>query len=185
MANSWSGLRKQLEEDYLCDALKGQVQYFITHYHSAPDQMGRLAIRVGGKELLRANPYDYAVKGYYQLEAQWKKEQNIPLREWTSKGMRYDEENRAVEDAVKDKAIEDGVLEIYDVTDAIRSYTQSSISDSLASDNPLVRLFAVLDRRVGKRTLVKLADTLSQQPDWLQVFYRLRLDAEGITYHTP
>jgi len=41
-------------------------------------------------------------------------------------------------------------------------------------------MFAILDRRVGKRTLKEIADTVSDQPEWLQQFYQLRLDAEGI-----
>ena len=52
------------------------------------------------------------------------------------------------------------------------------IQTSLASDNPIVRMFAVLDRRVGKRTLEKLKDEIDRQPEWLQYFYRLRLGAE-------
>lgn len=56
MANSWSGLRKQLEEKFLCPKLRGRVQYFLTHYHSAPDDYGRIAIRVDGKEYVMGNP---------------------------------------------------------------------------------------------------------------------------------
>lgn len=46
--------------------------------------------------------------------------------------------------------------------------------------NPLVRMFAVLDRRVGKRTLEKLALCVDEQPAWLREFYLLRLEAEKI-----
>ena len=49
---------------------------------------------------------------------------------------------------------------------------------SLLSDNPLVRMFAMLDRRIGKRTLRKMQQALPLQPDWLAQFYRLRFCAE-------
>lgn len=124
MTNSWSGLRKELEQDFLCNALKGRVQYFITHYRDAHDDYGRICIRVDGKEQLMGNPYAYGVKGYCALEMRLKREQ----------------------------------------------------------ENPLVRMFAVLDRRVGKRTLLKLATQIEEQPQWLQFFYMLRLDAETIPY---
>jgi hypothetical protein len=39
-------------------------------------------------------------------------------------------------------------------------------------------MFAVLDRRLGKRTLEKIKLTLDTQPDWLKKFYVLRLNAE-------
>jgi len=41
-------------------------------------------------------------------------------------------------------------------------------------------MFAVLDRRVGKRTLTKVKETIEEQPLWLKQFYQLRLAAEGI-----
>lgn len=42
----------------------------------------------------------------------------------------------------------------------------------------MIRLLAVLDRRVGKRTLEKLKDERMKQPEWLRFFYDLRLKAE-------
>ena len=58
---------------------------------------------------------------------------------------RYEAENFEVEDYVRNLAIYDGVFEIYNITNAIRIYTQSPISISLEHDDPIVRLFAVLD----------------------------------------
>ena len=58
MANSWSGLRKRLEQDLLCEKLRGRVQYYLTHYHGAPDDYGRFAVRVDGEELVIAHPYN-------------------------------------------------------------------------------------------------------------------------------
>lgn len=39
-------------------------------------------------------------------------------------------------------------------------------------------MFAVLDRRVGKRTLAKLSEAVEKQPECLRYFYELRLNAE-------
>jgi len=41
-------------------------------------------------------------------------------------------------------------------------------------------MFAVLDRRIGKRTLEKLSGDVEAQPEWLRIFYNLRMQAEGI-----
>lgn len=41
-------------------------------------------------------------------------------------------------------------------------------------------MFAILDRRIGKRTLSDIKDSLDNQPEWLKIFYRLRLESEGI-----
>lgn len=43
-----------------------------------------------------------------------------------------------------------------------------------------VRMFAILDRQVGKRTLEKLKANINEQPDWLQYFYNLRFEADNI-----
>ena len=42
-------------------------------------------------------------------------------------------------------------------------------------------MFAILDRRVGRRTLAEIKDNIKNQPEWLIVFYELRIDAEKIT----
>ena len=60
------------------------------------------------------------------------------------------------------------------------STENQEIKESLYSENPIVRMFAVLDRRVGKRTLTKVKETIEEQPLWLKQFYQLRLAAEGI-----
>lgn len=183
MSNSWSGLRKELEQDFICEKLKGRVQYFLTHYHNAPDDYGRICIRVDGKEVLHGNPYDYYVKGYSNLEYEVKEILNVPDREYTDKGYLYEVENKIIEDSIKNLSCKDGVFEIYDFTDAIYEYKNSDILDSLNSKNGLIRMLAIMDRRVGKRTLIKKAEQINQEPDWLKFFYKLRLDAENIRYN--
>lgn len=177
---SWSGLRKALEQDFLCPALRGRVQYFLTHYHAAPDQIGRFCIRVDGQEYVMANPYSFWQKGYPALENSIKRERGIPPREWSAHGMLHEAENEAVEDEVRRIAQNDGVFDMWDIIPAIETYRSSPISESLASPVPLIRLLAYLDRRVGKRTLERLKETETPEPEWLQFFLRLRLEAEGI-----
>ncbi len=57
--STWSGMRKKLENDYLCPALRGRIQYFATSYSKSHDHEGRAAIRLDGIEILRSNYYDY------------------------------------------------------------------------------------------------------------------------------
>ena len=64
--------------------------------------------------------------------------------------------------------------------DALTEYRCGTIGHSLTSEDPIVRMFAVLDRRTGKRTLEKLRDITKDQPLWLQEIFRLRFDAENI-----
>ena len=57
--STWSGIRNKLENDYLCPALRGRIQYFATSYWESHDQTGRAAIRLDGVEVLRSNYYAY------------------------------------------------------------------------------------------------------------------------------
>ena len=61
---------------------------------------------------------------------------------------------------------------------ALENYRNRDIQESLRSNNPLIRMFAIFDRRVGKRTLIKLESELDKQPEWLQQMYLLRFKAE-------
>lgn len=64
--------------------------------------------------------------------------------------------------------------------DALEKYRNQSIKDSIHSENPIERMFAILDRRIGKRTITYIKESLENQPEWLQFFYCLRLDSENI-----
>ena len=55
-----------------------------------------------------------------------------------------------------------------------------TIDEALAATDPIVRLLAVLDRRIGKRRLPALAAAMENEPEWLRFFYQLRLEAEGL-----
>ena len=149
---SWSNLRKCLEEDRLCPALRGRVQYFMTRYHDAHDDEGRLCIRVDGKEYLNSHSGNHY--------------------EWSSDGKfrrRTTEEHNQM-----------GVFCYCHIISAIDTYMDElTIDEALASEEPLIRLFAVLDRRIGKRRLPQLAAVMENEPEWLQLFYRLRLEAEA------
>lgn len=178
MNKPWSALRKQLEQDFLAPALRGRVQYFCTRYHGAPDHYGRLSVRVDGKEVLQANPYNELA--IHRIEQTLKKEAEIPMREWTKKGFLYDEENTAAEDQAARIAMEQGIMEDWEVLRDMEEYCSVNVQEALRSDRRIWQMLAVLDRRIGKRTLAGLKDTVEEQPEWLRYFYRLRLEAEGL-----
>ena len=48
------------------------------------------------------------------------------------------------------------------------------------SSLPLIKMFALLDRRTGKKTLVNLKDQINLCPEWLRVIYKIRVDAETL-----
>lgn len=178
MAKSWSGLRKELEQEFLCEKLRGRVQYFMTSYHGAPDHYGRFCVRVDGQEMVFANPYNEGYK--YECIDKLQAERNIPNREWTGKGFLHEEENRQLEREADMAAIQAGRMDLGDIMEAIYFYLERDIQTCVKSENPAVRMFAVLDRRVGKRTLSEMKQSLEMQPGWLKPIYQVRFEAEGI-----
>ena len=64
----------------------------------------------------------------------------------------------------------------WDFLNAAVSFKNMNISDALVSDDLIVRIFAILDKRTGKRTLRKLRDggEYLSCPEWLGQFYKLR-----------
>ncbi len=148
--HSWSSLRKILEEDRLCPALRGRVQYFLTRYREAPDGYGRFAVRVDGEEWLHG--------GYLEVATKAPQRFSYPVRMYDDSGL-YDE---------------------WEFVKSVEAYADElPIHEALIHENPIIRMLAVLDRRIGQRRLPEIAAALPDQPEWLRRFYRLRLDAEG------
>lgn len=156
---SWSGMRKYLEQEMLADSLKGRVQYSCTSY---PNMDGKkiFEIRIDGK----------AHKRFSWETVAFRNKGSEPQEAWN---IFWEEKNTV---PVEDKKEFDDE----DFCDALKIYRELPIEKSISHANSLVRMFAVTDRRVGKRTLEKLSDTAENQPEWLRTIYLLRLTAENI-----
>ena len=166
--STWSGIRNKLENDYLCPALRGRIQYFATSYSKSADHEGRAAIRLDGVEVLRSNYYTY-------FENVWTKFHH--LRSTTLKDC--DSAKEAINQAHA-YALEQGTFDQKVFYEAFGIFDNQSIEKSLTSENPLVRIFALLDRRLGKRRLLALEESMEQELDWVRAFYVIRMQAEGL-----
>lgn len=161
--STWSGIRKKLESEYLAESLKGHISYFATSYSRSPDHEGRAAIRYKGKEI---------IKGCYYHN--WTKAESFPKDEKYER--RMSEEFAFMDDT----AIKLGVFDQTCFYRAFDEFDNQSIEKSLYSENMLVRIFAVLDRRVGKRKLISMKESIENEPDSIKEFFAIRMNAEGI-----
>ena len=162
---TWSGTRKKLETDYLCPALRGRVRYFATTYRESHDQEGRAAILVDGEEILKSNYFTYS-RVLWERARDYRDEQGLNWREAYLKA---------------DKTVlDDGLFDQRDFYAAFQEFDNQSVAASLSSENPIVRIFALLDRRLGKRRLAALEETMENELDWVRPFYLLRMEAEGL-----
>ena len=62
----------------------------------------------------------------------------------------------------------------------MKAYLSMSIDDALKSEQWMIRLFAILDKRCGKRRLIKMKDEIKSYPTKLKELYYIRLKEEGI-----
>ena len=46
----------------------------------------------------------------------------------------------------------------------------------------MVRIFAILDRRVGKRKIIAMKETIANEPETFREFYSIRAGAENIYF---
>ena len=163
MNKPWSKVRQMLEEDFLCESLKGRVRYFTTRYRHAHDGTGRVCILIDDIEKLNM-PFQTENEMY--AEVYRRKDDSKSLKDWC--------------DEVAGEFHNNGIFEPGDFGVALNEYFENSIEQSLNSDDLLVRLLAILDRRTGKRTLERIKPTINDLPEWLQYFYNLRLENENI-----
>ena len=149
--HDWSGMRKKLEQDYLAEPLRGHIRYFVTTYKHSPDQEGRVAILLDDREIFGGN--------YWNA--------------WPDEILYPDEDPFVM------------MMQCYeglnqrDFYEAFHLFDTQPVQQSLCSENRIVRLFAVLDRRVGRRTLMKLRDSLSTQTPAFRKLYEIRMQAEA------
>lgn len=160
---SWKSLNKQLTE-YLCPELQGRITYFLTRYHKVHNSYGRAAIYLDGQELVSFS----WIEMYYQegdLSVLYKQEPESTDEEMISK--------------LKPKWDRNCTYYEMDFLDAVLQFRNMSIQSALQSENYIIKILAIMDRRVGKRTLKRIADDkeYKKYPTWVQQFYELRMES--------
>ncbi len=134
----WSRTKKRLSS-FLCDSLKGRVDYHCSNYR-IHDGIGRTYITVDGKEI-------------YNM--------------CTLKRNYYGNQN-------------DGCYSQVEFMESLEMYFDSAIEQILESDDEMIKILSILDRRVGKRTLLKLLDEYESEEKIIKYFIDMRCDAEGL-----
>ena len=161
---SWSGLQKQLL-NFLCEPLKNRVSYFLTRYHTVHNAYGRAVILLDNKELVN-----------FLWVAMQEQEQNI------SNFLKFYPETYP--EALKNLQVKWKENCIYSESDfllAVTDFLQMPIIKALHSDNAIICILAILDRRVGTRTLKKIKQKNSYKnlPEWIKQFYELRFSVSN------
>ncbi len=147
----------------LCPELRGRVSYFLTRYHDVHNVYGRAAVRLDGKELVCFS----WIEQYYQERAIAEALCQQPESEYEQ-----------VRQALKSEWNKNCTYCEMDFLDAVLRFRSMTIQEALRSDNAIVRALAILDRRVGSRTLRRIGaeKAFENEPEWVRQFYELRLN---------
>ncbi|MBQ8001702.1 MAG: hypothetical protein IJ298_11020 [Ruminococcus sp.] len=160
---SWSGMRKYLEQEMLAESLKGRVRYNCTSYKNT-DNCKIFEIFIDGNI---SKQFSFETVNTYFIDMGYKEDSAL-----TGLSGYWDGFFTLLQQY---PATERTEYTDEEFCETLETYRNQDIQESIQSDNPLVRMFAILDRRLGKRTLQKLKDKVNLQPEWLKQFYNLRL----------
>ncbi len=170
--SSWSKMRKYLEQEMLAESLQGRLIFNCTAY---PNMDGMHIFEIFVDKKLEKQFSWETCNTYFRNNEKFpngKEKQTVGSTRGYWKG--FQETLSSTPLSERDEYTDQEFCQ------ALAIYRQLPISESQQSDNPIVRMFAVLDRRTGKRSLEKMKQTISLQPEWLQKFYLLRIDAENV-----
>ena len=160
---SWSGMRKYLEKEMLADSLQGRVRYNCTAYVGM-DGCHIFEVFLDGK-LFKQFSWE-TVNTYFIEQGITEKPEKMTITDyWKDFWNLMDEYPMGARTEYTDN----------EFAEALEAYRSQDIRESIQSDNPIVKMFALLDRRVGVRTLEKMEESIHEEPEWVQQVYGFRV----------
>lgn len=167
----WSKAKKQLK-NFLCEPLYKRVDFHVINYRNAHDGLGRVVITVDKEEIVSMCTITAQREEFYCAK-NIRAEQN---------NYHWDDidQNRAIQNEAHNVLKKNGVYAQYDFFDILEQYFEKPIEQLLESTDSLMKILCLLDRRVGKRKLLKMEQEITKSGEWVQYFYQLRCEVENI-----
>lgn len=184
---AWSKIRQQLD-NYLYPGLKGILTYDATGYRYAPDKSGMNYIIINKKKIFNMKDTTTTIK-WYQTEQEIKNDKTIllPVSDQEIEAIITETNGKVPEDRLtilaRNKKIVISAKELLAAQSALsksdfqmtaNKYLSNSIEDSLESSDILLNVLALVDKRVGKKRLIKMSDKIKLKHPVVQYFYNLR-----------
>jgi hypothetical protein len=184
---TWSKVKQNLES-FLCPALYGRVEYRATSYRYLPDKAGSCYIAVDKKNVL--NMSDITLIRWYQTEQEVKNDSDIqiPINNEEMEAVRKETKGLVPEDRLqviarsrklsvyaKELLAAQSSLSKSNFIVVANKFLATSIEESLESNDILLNILALVDRRVGKKRILKMTEQMKLKHPIVQYFYELRL----------
>ena len=149
----------------------------MTRFREAHDQVGRAWVTIDGVEVLDCSYYRRAIAVSKEHHALMKG--TVPGKDYSD----YLKKWSATYDASRKKADENFLFDEGTFRKAILAYLDISIKDALVSKNHLIKAFALIDRRLGRRTFEEIHLAEDEQP-LVHTFYELRSRVFDLAAHS-
>jgi hypothetical protein len=144
----WSKLKSRIK-NLICPELKDRIDFHLTSYRESHDGADKVWITIDGQRVFSCKHYPH----------EWARQDAFYA------GLRGEQ----IESLLREKEIHSP----NDFGNAMRHYLDLPIGDALKSANPLIKAFAIVDRRAGKRALEKL-EISDLEHSLVKAFYKLR-----------
>jgi hypothetical protein len=151
----WSKLKSRIKL-LMCPELQDVIDFHVTRYRKAHSWISESWITVHGQRVFDCGSRTYARESAHEF---WSNEDCLEVQEGA----------RKVEEVLKRREVHEPQY----MGDGLRAYLDLSIDEALISENPFIKAFAIVDRRVGKRRLTKL-QIEADEHSLVKEFYKLR-----------
>ena len=152
----WSKLKTRVK-GFICPELKDVIDFHVTQYRKAHSWISESWITVHGERVFDCGSRTYAREAAYEVLSHEDSSSDVAGEIWN------------MHKILKRREIHEPQY----MGEAMRAYLDLSIDEALKSDNPLIKALAIVDRRVGKRTLERL-EIDNTEHSLVRTFYELR-----------
>lgn len=173
----WSKTRKRLN-NLLAGSLKGRLVYnhevYTTNKYKYNSEMHVFYIYLDKQIIFATNPLGeekYSGEISNMLKKVDKNEEFILYK--ALEKLHYS--------ALSKSIYETGYISIQPLMKYLHKYIYTiSIDEALTSENYIYHIFAIFDRRLGKRRLIEIVKNVDTEPEWFRKYVIIRAKAEGM-----
>lgn len=184
---SWSKLKQNLES-FISPALNERVEFRATSYRYLPDKSGSCYLTVDKKNVLNMSDATSSIR-WYKTEQEIKNDPElyIPISVEDIEAVRKDAKgtipedrlkviarSRKISELAKELLAAQAALSKSNFTVTATTFLSTSIEESLESNDILLNILALVDKRVGKKRILNLSDKVKLKHPAVQYFYELR-----------
>lgn len=188
---AWSKTKQSLES-FLSPALNNRVEYSATSYRYLPDKAGQCYITVDKKNIFNMSDTATLIR-WYKSEQEIKNdpEVQIPINNEEIEKLKKETKGTVPEDRLKviarNRKISEYAKEMMSAQVTLsksnfiataNSFLTNSIEESLESNDILLNILALMDRRIGKKRILNMAEKMKLKHPIVQYFYELRVSTQ-------